>query len=233
MARLLEVTLELSNASPRVWRRVRLRSDLSLADLHRVIQAVMHWDDVHLHVFDIDGREYGPPPDEEEISLTWAGDDAAITLAKALALGRGRFEYTYDFRAERRVEIIALDQAIAGPSRMLCVDGAGGGFNPTEINTRLAREFQAHGAGEAGTPEERLLSDLTLLLLFLTSHEEGRGTLVANKTLRLDTLDALADAGLVITNKHRKGVQLTSRGVEQAETLLQRVTSLLQSSSPQ
>ena len=58
MARAYELDLELRDTTPRVWRRVRVPTDLSLADLHRVIQVVMHWDDVHLHVFG--GKPLGP-----------------------------------------------------------------------------------------------------------------------------------------------------------------------------
>ena len=42
-----------------VWRRVRLADELSIADLHRVIQILMGWDDDHLHRFRIQGRDYG------------------------------------------------------------------------------------------------------------------------------------------------------------------------------
>jgi DNA-binding PadR family transcriptional regulator len=70
-----------------------------------------------------------------------------------------------------------------------------------------------------------------LKLLFLTSFEEANGVRVANKTLRLDILDALTDAGLIVTNAHRKGVQLTPRGAKRAEALLARVTALSQSTN--
>ncbi len=208
-----------------------MRGDGSLADLHRVIQIAMRWDDVQLHVFDVAGQEYGPEPGEEEISLRWAGEDDAISVARAVELSGGRFEYTYDFGAEQRVVVTATTSPAGEPSRLQCVGGAGAGFDLCDINTRLSEEFQTTPAGETGRlrPEEQFVADLTLLLLFLTSFEESKGRRVANKTLRLDTLDALSDAGLVVTNKHRKGVQLTDRGLERAESLLQKVTSLLRS----
>lgn len=229
MARAYELDLELRGASPRVWRRLRAPADLSLADLHRVIQVVMHWDDVRPHVFDVAGREYGPEPDEEEVSLHWAGDDHDLTLAQAAKKERV-FEYTYDFGAEQRVLITVAHEISAGPARLECIDGEGAAFDAADTNTRLADEFR--GAGRAGaaamlTPEGQLLADLTLLVLFLTSFEEGKGKRVSNRTFRLETLDALGDQGLVVTNVHRKGVELTPTGVTRAESLLQRVTSLL------
>lgn len=46
---------------PSVWRRLRLPADLTLRQLHHVIQAAMGWDDDHLHAFTDDQNGYGPP----------------------------------------------------------------------------------------------------------------------------------------------------------------------------
>lgn len=189
----------------------------------------MGWDDVHPYVFDVAGREYGPEPDEEEISLHWAGDDRDITVSYAARKERV-FEYTYDFERELRVLITVAREITGGAALLECIDGGGSDFSAAEINARLAEEFRGSGravAGVALTPEDRLIADLTLLLLFLTAFEESRGRRVANKTLRLETLDALASDGLVVTNRYRKGVELTPAGVKRAESLLQRVASLL------
>jgi hypothetical protein len=228
MARAYDLDLELRERAPRVWRRVRVPADLPLADLHRVIQVVMQWDDVHPHVFDVAGREYGPEPDEEEVSLHWAGDDRHVTLAKAAKKERV-FEYTYDFGAEQRVLITVVNESSGGPARIECLDGIGASFDAADANTRLAEEFRGGRAvaGAAITPEAQLVADLTLLLLFLTSFEEGRGKRVANKTFRVEALDALGDQGLIVTNAHRKGVELTPAGHSRAESLLQRITTLL------
>jgi Plasmid pRiA4b ORF-3-like protein len=202
---------------------------LTLADLHRVIQAVMHWDDVHPHVFDVAGREFGPAPDEDEVSLHWAGDDRDVTVGKALKKD-SVFEYTYDFGSEHRMTITAAGETTGGPARIECLDGTGSRFDAVAINARLVEEFHGAGravAGAATTPEGQLVADLTLLLLLLTSFEEGKGKRVANKTLRLETLAALAADGFLVTNPHRKGVELTPAGVRHAEVLLQRVTALL------
>lgn len=44
--------------SPAIWRRVQVRSDSTLADLHRVIQLSMGWQDEHLNRFVIHVTEY-------------------------------------------------------------------------------------------------------------------------------------------------------------------------------
>jgi Plasmid pRiA4b ORF-3-like protein len=35
--------------SPLIWRRLLIRSDMSLATLHAALQIVFAWSDVHLH----------------------------------------------------------------------------------------------------------------------------------------------------------------------------------------
>ena len=45
--------------SPMIWRRVKVRSDSSIADLHYIIQIAMGWTDSHLHRFVIHGKDYG------------------------------------------------------------------------------------------------------------------------------------------------------------------------------
>jgi hypothetical protein len=43
----------LRGVSPMIWRRILLRSDQTVADLHYTIQIAMGWSDSHLHRFHI------------------------------------------------------------------------------------------------------------------------------------------------------------------------------------
>jgi hypothetical protein len=45
--------------SPLIWRRLLVRSDTTIADLHATLQAALGWTDEHLNRFVIHGREYG------------------------------------------------------------------------------------------------------------------------------------------------------------------------------
>jgi len=45
--------------SPLIWRRLLIRSDMSLATLHATLQVVFAWCDVYLHGFRIHGKAYG------------------------------------------------------------------------------------------------------------------------------------------------------------------------------
>ena len=57
--RLLQLKVQLRDVHPAVWRRFTFGDRLSIADLHRVIQLLMGWEDDHLHRFRIHGRDYG------------------------------------------------------------------------------------------------------------------------------------------------------------------------------
>ena len=44
--------------SPLIWRRLLVRSDSTLADLHEILQVAFGWEDVHLNRFEIRDRGY-------------------------------------------------------------------------------------------------------------------------------------------------------------------------------
>ncbi|MEM8859784.1 MAG: plasmid pRiA4b ORF-3 family protein, partial [Chloroflexota bacterium] len=46
---------------PIVWRRLLIRSDQTLADLHYAIQICCSWSDYYLYQFKIHGKTYGVP----------------------------------------------------------------------------------------------------------------------------------------------------------------------------
>jgi hypothetical protein len=45
--------------STMIWRRLLVRSDGAIADLHYTLQIAFDWSDNHLNLFHIHGREYG------------------------------------------------------------------------------------------------------------------------------------------------------------------------------
>ena len=53
------VVYQLRGVSPLIWRRLLVRSDSTIADLHASFQRVLGWTDEHLNRFVIHGREYG------------------------------------------------------------------------------------------------------------------------------------------------------------------------------
>jgi hypothetical protein len=45
--------------SPMIWRRLQVRSDSTIADLHNALQIAFGWSDAHLNQFHIHGQDYG------------------------------------------------------------------------------------------------------------------------------------------------------------------------------
>jgi hypothetical protein len=123
-ADLLQLRIELAWLKPAIWRRVVVPEMITLAKLHKVIQAAMGWTDSHLHEFEIGGSRYGiPDPD-------WDMDGAVIpekriTLATSLA-GAKSFRYTYDFGDgwEHRIKVEKSLPAETYPRTPLCTAGA-------------------------------------------------------------------------------------------------------------
>src|SRR5437879_4306213 len=54
-----QLRVVLRGVSPLIWRRLLVRSDSSIADLHATLQIALGWSDEHLNRFVIHGREYG------------------------------------------------------------------------------------------------------------------------------------------------------------------------------
>ena len=77
-----------------IWRRLRVRGNTSLADLHHIIQIAMCWDDDHLHSFHIYGEDYGI---SYEGGLDFTHNARHVFLDNFGFDVGDRFTYTYDF----------------------------------------------------------------------------------------------------------------------------------------
>jgi hypothetical protein len=84
----------LQGISPLIWRRLLIRSDMSLATLHAALQIAFAWSDEHLHAFCIHGKEYGCA----RVGGPSFDDDPRHVPLVALRLHQGeRFPYVYNF----------------------------------------------------------------------------------------------------------------------------------------
>ncbi len=61
----LKVTL--LGTSPPIWRRLLVPADVTLAQLHDMLQAAMGWEDGHMHEFSIGQRHFGRPDPEDRL----------------------------------------------------------------------------------------------------------------------------------------------------------------------
>ena len=86
--------ITLADLQPPVWRRLLVPASLSLARLHRAIQAVFGWEDDHGHVFRIRGGEFGEAGTED--AFAFRGERSSLA---GLGLQSGEtFHYQYDFQ---------------------------------------------------------------------------------------------------------------------------------------
>ncbi|HEX9867810.1 MAG TPA: plasmid pRiA4b ORF-3 family protein, partial [Candidatus Tectomicrobia bacterium] len=84
----------LQGISPLIWRRLRIRSDLSLATFHAALQIVFASSDTHVHSFHIHGKTYG----SSQLGGPHVDVDARHLPLVASRLHRGeRFSYIYNF----------------------------------------------------------------------------------------------------------------------------------------
>ena len=122
----LQLKTLLRDLHPAVWRRVQLTDNLSIADLHRVIQRLMGWDDDHLHRFRIHSRDYGLAYIGGPI---FAEDASAVPLSRFGFRPSERFLYEYNFTAGWQIEVRVEHVISATPGAIhripVCVGGRG------------------------------------------------------------------------------------------------------------
>jgi hypothetical protein len=87
---------ELEGIEPLIWRRVAVRTTMSLLDVHAVIQAAMGWLDCHLWELEADDRKYAiQVPSEPEWNERYE-DAGRVTLASLVESGVRGMSYVYD-----------------------------------------------------------------------------------------------------------------------------------------
>lgn len=91
----LKVTLKWSK--PEIWRRVVVREEMTLEQLHWVLQLAMGWTNSHLHLFRAGVKNYGvPDPDYGEMGSEML-NEKRYTVADLTEGGKKTFLYEYDF----------------------------------------------------------------------------------------------------------------------------------------
>jgi hypothetical protein len=93
-ANVYQLRVWLRAISPMIWRRVLLRGDHTLADLHYVLQIAFGWHGEHLHCFRLHGREYCIPGLG---GADYTADARTISLDLLGLRPRENFFYEYGF----------------------------------------------------------------------------------------------------------------------------------------
>jgi len=89
-----QIKVTLQGSRPPIWRRMQVISDTTLAQLHRLLQCVMGWEDAHLYQFVVSGIRYGDPRLLGELD---AEDARTVPLATLGLREKVKFFYEYDF----------------------------------------------------------------------------------------------------------------------------------------
>jgi hypothetical protein len=91
-----QLKITLAGIRPPIWRRILVRSDVSLGELHTILLRTMGWHGGHLHMFEAGGREYG----DAERSDPWGPpiqDEDQVRLDAVLPRKGSKLKYEYDF----------------------------------------------------------------------------------------------------------------------------------------
>lgn len=122
-----QLKITLSEIKPEIWRRVLLLGDMTLGDLHEVIQAVMvGWQDCHLHQFRIGNTDYSVAElREPEYDCLDVEDEEGVNIEDVAKTKGDSFIYQYDFGDCWNHEIKA--EKISPPENdkeyMICIGG--------------------------------------------------------------------------------------------------------------
>jgi hypothetical protein len=107
-----------------VWRRVLVPINLTLRELHGVIQVAMGWEGLHLYQFRLRASRYG------SWELSAAAPD--VTLAALRFRTGARFVYEYDLNIPWRHEIRIEDRRKPGVGKAYPACPGGSGACPPE-----------------------------------------------------------------------------------------------------
>jgi hypothetical protein len=120
---IFQIQISLQGSKPKIWRRILVKSDITLVDFHKIIQTVMGWTNSHLHLFQHGRDSYSP----EEFEVEDTKNSRKVKLNSLLKKEKDKIKYEYDFGDDWQHDILLekilpLDKTMPIPS---CIDGKG------------------------------------------------------------------------------------------------------------
>jgi hypothetical protein len=108
----VQVKIKLRGVSkPPVWRRLRVRADTTLDQLHGTIMAAFGWADYHMHAFESGPERFGLP--DPELGFI---DERQVSLGELIGDVGDRLTYSYDFGDNWEHEILVEELLDADPA---------------------------------------------------------------------------------------------------------------------
>jgi hypothetical protein len=95
-APIFRIKITLKGSKPPIWRRLELRADTPLEELHALIQTVFEWSNSHLHSFENSRRDSFVSP-HDPYSNEWSDSYEGMTVADMFRMSGKTFTYHYDF----------------------------------------------------------------------------------------------------------------------------------------
>jgi hypothetical protein len=120
----IKVTLEQSK--PPIWRRLLVRSNITLVGLHGIIQTAFGWWNCHLHQFIIGQTYYGLPDPFYDDDLDMR-DERQVRLNQITGHEGFKFRYEYDF-GDSWVHEVLVEKILStqpGQEYPVCIKGRG------------------------------------------------------------------------------------------------------------
>lgn len=126
--KIYQLKIHVIDVSPMVWRRLLVRDDTSIAQLHGILQLVMGWENSHLHCFVIYGKEYGI---SYEGGMGFSDNPQKIRLKdfQFRLKDNFRYDYDYDFNVDWKLQIRVekIIDLVVGKYYPYCVSGKNAG----------------------------------------------------------------------------------------------------------
>lgn len=121
-----QIKVTLLGTKPPIWRRLLVPADMTLAQLHNVLQIAMGWEDGHMHEFRVGQRRFGhPEPADPFMRMPRTESERSARLSAVLERTGAKMIYTYDFGDSWEHSIVLEKQVPADPDTTypLCTDG--------------------------------------------------------------------------------------------------------------
>ena len=119
--------ITLQDADPAIWRRIETK-DVTLGELHELIQTAMGWTNSHLHQFEIAGRRYTDPrfmmDDLDDFgAIDYGGVQVSDLISEHGPNLRMGYEYDFGDGWQHDVVLEEVTQSEPGIRYPRCIDG--------------------------------------------------------------------------------------------------------------
>jgi hypothetical protein len=151
MSSIYQIKVTLEGTKPPIWRRIQVPADITLYDLHRILQVTMGWTDSHLHQFIIGEKFYGEPDEEFRMEMV---DERKTKLNRVIKVAKAKFRYEYDFGDSwlHKLEVGKILEPEPGVHYPRCIKGSRNG-PPEDCGGVWGYSELLETIGDPGHPE--------------------------------------------------------------------------------